>query len=59
MRCPSCGRVIKREASPFGDGGDFFSCGCGVEGYGHPEPDGSYEVSFIIPGGRKEREVDG
>jgi predicted RNA-binding Zn-ribbon protein involved in translation (DUF1610 family) len=33
MRCPSCGRALKCEASPFGDGGDFFSCGCGVEGW--------------------------
>jgi hypothetical protein len=57
MRCPSCGRALKCEASPFGDGGDFFSCGCGVEGYGHHEPDGSYEASFTIPEevGKKKR----
>jgi hypothetical protein len=55
MRCPSCGRVLESSPSPFGDGGDFFTCGCGAEGYGHPEPDGSYEASFTIPGGRKEK----
>jgi len=57
MRCPGCGRVLECKASPLGDGGDFFSCGCGVEGYGHREPDGSYEASFTIPKrGGKEKE---
>jgi predicted RNA-binding Zn-ribbon protein involved in translation (DUF1610 family) len=50
FKCPNCGRDLESGASPFGDGGDFFWCECGVEGYGYYDPqDGHWELSFTIP----------
>jgi predicted RNA-binding Zn-ribbon protein involved in translation (DUF1610 family) len=51
FKCPNCGRDLESSASPFGDGGDFFWCECGVEGYGYYDPqDGHWELSFTIYG---------
>jgi len=49
MKCPRCGKELEDSSSPFSDGGDFYSCKCGVEGYGYHEADGNYRVSFTIP----------
>jgi hypothetical protein len=48
MICPRCGKEIEDSSSPFSDDGDFYSCKCGVEGYGYHEADGGYRVSFTI-----------
>jgi len=40
MICPRCGKELEDSSSPFSDGGDFYSCKCGVEGYGYHEADG-------------------
>jgi hypothetical protein len=48
MKCPSCGRHLSAASSPFSDGGDFYTCKCGVEGYGYTDQDG-YHVEFTIP----------
>jgi hypothetical protein len=49
MYCPECKKELKSISSPFPDGGDFYACECGVEGYGYWEPDRTYNVSFTIP----------
>jgi hypothetical protein len=39
---------LSAASSPFSDGGDFYSCECGTEGYGHTDQDG-YHLEFTIP----------